>query len=53
LTDEYLNKKTGRKSQTYRITYRSMDRPLSKEEVNVIHKKIESYLVDKFGMDIR
>nr|CAD2154272.1 unnamed protein product [Meloidogyne enterolobii] len=53
LSDEYLNKKTGRKSQTYRITYRSMDRPLSKEEVNVIHKKIESYLVDKFGMDIR
>ncbi|CAK5036423.1 unnamed protein product [Meloidogyne enterolobii] len=53
LSDEYLNKKTGRKSQTYRITYRSMDRPLSKEEVNVIHKKIESYLVDKFGMDIQ
>uniref|UniRef100_A0A914HCZ1 Phenylalanyl-tRNA synthetase n=1 Tax=Globodera rostochiensis TaxID=31243 RepID=A0A914HCZ1_GLORO len=53
LFDQFENKKTGRKSQTYRIVYRSMERPLSKDEVNVIHKAIEKELSEKFGIEIR
>lgn len=53
LYDEFESMKKGRKSQTYRITYRSMERPLSKDEVNVIHKQIERHLAEKFGIQIR
>ena len=33
LTDEFENKKKGKKSQTYRIVYRSHEKALTKEEV--------------------
>ncbi|GMR59792.1 hypothetical protein PMAYCL1PPCAC_29987, partial [Pristionchus mayeri] len=52
LTDEFQNKK-GRKSQTYRIVYRSNEKALTKDEVNVVHKAIEGELVDKFAVVMR
>ncbi|GMT08358.1 hypothetical protein PENTCL1PPCAC_30532, partial [Pristionchus entomophagus] len=53
LTDEFVNAKKGRKSQTYRVVYRSNEKALAKEEVNVVHKAIERELVEKFGVSMR
>ncbi|CAB60398.3 phenylalanine--tRNA ligase [Caenorhabditis elegans] len=53
LTDEFENKKKEKKSQTYRIVYRSHERALTKEEVNVIHKQIEQSLASSFGVTLR
>ncbi|EDV21943.1 uncharacterized protein TRIADDRAFT_50723 [Trichoplax adhaerens] len=36
LVDDYTDAKTGRQSHCYRLTYRSMDRTLTNEEMNVI-----------------
>jgi phenylalanyl-tRNA synthetase alpha chain len=53
LVDEFENKKTNKKSQSYRIVYRSMERTLTHAEVNVIHKKIENKAVQHLGVKIR
>ncbi|VDO55905.1 unnamed protein product [Haemonchus placei] len=52
LTDEYTNKK-NRKSQTYRIVYRSHSKALTKEEVNLIHKQITDELSELYGVTLR
>ena len=36
LTDEFVNAKKGKSSQTFRIVYRSNERALTKEEVREI-----------------
>ncbi|CAB3398877.1 unnamed protein product [Caenorhabditis bovis] len=53
LTDEFENKKKNKKSQTYRIVYRSHEKALTKEEVNVIHKRIEASLAENFNVTLR
>jgi phenylalanyl-tRNA synthetase alpha chain len=56
LIDEYANDaKFGadKKSYAYRITYRSSDRTLTNEEVDVLHKKIEEGTVKEFGAVVR
>ncbi|KHN86770.1 Phenylalanine--tRNA ligase, mitochondrial [Toxocara canis] len=53
LTDSFRNKKTGRLSQTYRLVYRSSERALTKNEVNVIHKEIEKQVAEKYGVKLR
>ncbi|EGT50081.1 hypothetical protein CAEBREN_32795 [Caenorhabditis brenneri] len=53
LTDEFENKKKAKKSQTYRIVYRSHEKALTKEEVNIIHKQIEESLANTFGVTLR
>jgi phenylalanyl-tRNA synthetase alpha chain len=56
LIDEYANdKKFGadKKSYAYRITYRSSDRTLTNEEVDVLHKKIEDETAKEFGAVVR
>lgn len=53
LTDEFVNAKKGKKSQTYRIVYRSNEKALTKEEVNIVHRGIERELIDKFGVTMR
>lgn len=56
LIDEYENDdKFGidKKSYAYRITYRSLDKTLTDEEVNTIHKKLEEKTKDFCGGVIR
>jgi phenylalanyl-tRNA synthetase alpha chain len=56
LIDEYENaEKFGadKKSYAYRIIYRSSDRTLTNEEVDVLHKKIEEGTVKEFGAVVR
>ena len=51
--DDFTHPKTGRRSQCYRINYRSMDRSLSNEEANEVHASVISRLKDNFGVEIR
>ena len=56
LIDEYENaEKFGadKKSYAYRIIYRSSDRTLTNEEVDVLHKKIEAATAQEFGATVR
>lgn len=56
LIDEYANdEKFGvdKKSYAYRIIYRSGDRTLTNEEVDILHKKIEEATKMEFGAAVR
>jgi phenylalanyl-tRNA synthetase alpha chain len=53
LIDKFYHPKTKLNSHSYRITYRSMERTLTQQEVNAIHKKIESNLVKLLNVTIR
>ena len=56
LIDEYANdEKFGadKKSYAYRIIYRSSDRTLTNEEVDILHKKIEASTAQEFGATVR
>ncbi|CCE86494.1 Piso0_004989 [Millerozyma farinosa CBS 7064] len=53
LVDEFTHPKTGKQSQCYRINYQSMDRNLTNDEVNEIHKAVENDLVNYFNVTIR
>jgi len=53
LTDDFLHPKTNRRSHCYRIVYRHMDRVLTQEEVNSIHKQIEAKAVLSLGITLR
>jgi phenylalanyl-tRNA synthetase alpha chain len=56
LIDEYSNdEKFGadKKSYAYRIIYRSSERTLTNEEVDVLHKKIEEETVKEFSATVR
>ena len=52
LTDEFTNK-TGRRSKTYRITYRSWDKSLTNEEVNAIQERIRWEVTAKLPIVLR
>lgn len=51
--DEFTHPKTGRKSQSYKVIYRHLERTLTKAEVNKVHQKIQLALTSKFGVTIR
>jgi len=56
LIDSYENDaKFGadRKSFAYRVTYRSNDRTLTNDEVDVLHKKLEAATAKEFGATVR
>lgn len=53
LVDNFKHPKTGKTSHCYRITYRHMERTLTKDEVNVIHKKIENDAKELLGVTLR
>ncbi len=56
LIDEYENAEKfgeGNKSYAYRITYRSLEKTLTDEEVNNLHKKLEEKTVEVYKAKIR
>lgn len=56
LIDKYENAAKlgeGNVSYAYRITYRSLEKTLTNEEVNALHKKIEEATVKNYGAKIR
>lgn len=56
LIDEYENAVKfgeGKKSYAYRITYRSLNRTLTDEEVNTLHKELEEKTKEIFGATVR
>merc|ERR1712146_474309 len=53
LIDEFTHPKTGKTSHCYRITYRSMDRSLSDEEVNDLQFKLRDLAEEKLGIELR
>merc|ERR1712176_452768 len=46
LTDEFTNPKTNRTSKCYRITYRSMDRSLTDDEINALQNQLREKVAD-------
>ena len=56
LIDEYENDAkfgSDKKSYAYRITYRSLDKTLTDEEVNTMHKNLEQKTIEVFEAIIR
>ncbi len=55
LVDEYENaeKWPGKKSYTFRIIYRSLERTLTNEEVSIIHEKITEKTKKEFNAIVR
>lgn len=53
IIDEFYNPKTNLTSHCYRIIYRSNERVLTKEEVNVVHGKITEEFIRLYNVKIR
>jgi len=53
LVDEFTNPKKGKTSHCYRLTYRSMDRSLTDEEVNAMQEKLRAMSADDLGVELR
>lgn len=53
LIDEFIHPKTGRTSNCFRISYRSMDRSLTNEEIDSLQEQVRVEVVDKLGVDLR
>ena len=53
LVDQFTSNKDNKTSHCYRIVYRSMERTLSQQEVNQMHKKIEKLAEEKLNVEIR
>ena len=56
LVDKYENEEklgAGNVSYAYRITYRSIERTLTSEEVSALHTKLEQATTESFGAKIR
>ena len=53
LVDSFTNPKKQLTSHCYRIVYRHMERVLTQEEVNVVHKKIEQEAASTLQVSIR
>lgn len=53
LIDEFKHPKSGKLSRAYRITYRSMDRSLTNEEINTLQNNLREQIVARLNVDLR
>ena len=53
LIDDFTNPKSGRTSNCFRISYRSMERSLTDEEINALQERVREGLVDKLKVEVR
>jgi phenylalanyl-tRNA synthetase alpha chain len=53
LVDEFTNSKTSKTSKCYRITYRSNDKNLTNDEINIIQENIRESVASKFLVELR
>ena len=53
LVDEFTNPKKGKTSHCYRITYRSMDRSLTDDEVNAMQETLREKAESQLGVELR
>lgn len=53
LIDEFTHPKTERTSHCYRISYRSMDRSLTNEEIDALQESVRQRVQDKIGAELR
>jgi len=53
LIDDFTNKKTGKRSNCFRITYRSMERSLTNEEIDDLQEQVRTAIQDKLGAELR
>ncbi len=51
--DKFKHPKTNKESHCYRITYRSMDRSLTNEEINELQQKVRDDATQKLGVELR
>ena len=53
LVDDFTHPKTNRRSHCYRITFRSMDKVLTMEEINKIQDKIREQVEGELSVEVR
>ncbi|KAI7897567.1 phenylalanyl-tRNA synthetase [Cokeromyces recurvatus] len=53
LIDDFTHPKTNRRSLCYRINYRSMDRNVTNEEINIIQENVRNTVRDEFNVELR
>jgi phenylalanyl-tRNA synthetase alpha chain len=53
LLDEFIHPKTGRVSHCYRVTWRSMDRSLTNEEIDALQETVRDQVSKELGAELR
>lgn len=53
LIDEFVHPKKGRTSNCFRITYRSMERSLTDDEINAIQNQVRQDITEELGVELR
>ena len=53
LVDEFQHPESGRRSLCYNVSYRSLERVISREEANSLHEEVRNGLVSKLGVELR
>ena len=53
LKDQFTHPQTGRVSHMYRILYRSMDRNVTNDEINVIQDQLRNSITTVLGVELR